>query len=467
MGLTVKLMGCNGLCRRCYENRIRSVDKGTSYDIEKILATLERETLKHPKGKRGHTVCIHGGEPLLMKIEDLERLLKRTCELYGYSSIQTNGTLITDKHIELFKKYKTSIGVSIDGDTWQLNEGRWNAGNLKSEKIQEMTDLVMENMKRCHMAKLSLSIIALLSKYNATKERLPEFTRFLYRTKDELGIISVRTNEAIIYEEKFKKAEELTQDELGYAYCRLADETFADPKLDWLPYRDVIDLMMGYNNATCVFGECDIWRTSSERPIDKDGNLGNCLKGGGAIDGIQVLAAEVYGGERYESLRQTPQELGGCKDCHYWHICRGHCPGEGIDDDWRNRTRNCEAWKALYVHTESKIKAMIPNIITVSELYPVRPTPELIQANIGVGGSTWAKNKRKNLDLIKEEAKTTQRTDMKHADGHGDKSHGDKPHGDSGHGDKPHGDSGMLQRNEHGDSHGDRAHGDHLDMEGR
>lgn len=467
MGLTIKLLGCNGLCRRCYENRIRSVDKDTSYDIERILATLETETLKHPKNQRGHTVCVHGGEPLLMKVEDLERILKRTCELYGYSSVQTNGTLITDKHIGLFKMYKTSIGVSIDGDTAQLNKGRWNAEDLAPEKIQKMTNLVMDNMKRCHEAGLSLSIIALLSRYNATKETLPEFIRFLHRIKDELGIVSIRTNEAIIYEEEFKEEEELAQDELGYAYCRLADEMLSDPKLDWLPFRDVIDLMMGYGDATCVFGECDIWRTSSERPIDKNGNLGNCLKGGGAIDGIQVLAADVFGRERYELLSQVPQELGGCKDCHYWHICKGHCPGEGIDDDWRNRTRNCEAWKALYSHTERKIKAMMPNIFTVSELYPARPTPELVQANIGGGGSTWNKNKRKNIDRLKQEAEAGQRTDTAHTDGHGDKAHGDKPHGDSGHGDKPHGDSGAPQRIEHGDSHGDRAHGDHMDMEGK
>ncbi|MCK4496580.1 MAG: radical SAM protein, partial [Candidatus Aenigmarchaeota archaeon] len=147
MSLTIKTLGCNGLCRSCYENRIRSVSLDTSYDIEAILKTVERETPKTSKGRGGGTVCLHGGEPLLMKFEDIERLLAKVCELYGYTGIQTNGILISDRIIELFKKYKTSVGVSIDGDTAELNYGRWNAKKMSKEEIQRRTNRVLTNMK--------------------------------------------------------------------------------------------------------------------------------------------------------------------------------------------------------------------------------------------------------------------------------------------------------------------------------
>jgi len=462
MSLTIKTLGCNGLCRDCYENRIRSVDLDISYDIEAILETLERETVEIPKERRENTVCIHGGEPLLMKVEDIERLMAKICKLYGYTGIQTNGTLISDRLIELFVKYKTSVGVSIDGDTWELNYGRWNAKKLSKEEIQRRTNRVLTNMKKCRDAGLSVSVIALLRKCNASAERLPKFIDFLLRLKDEFGVNSIRTNEGVVYEDKFRK-DELTNEELAHAFCTIADVVFTSPDIMWLPYRDVIDLMMGYTNATCVFTQCDVWRTASERTIDKDGQVGSCLKGGAATDGLQVPALDRIGYERYESLKQTPQENGGCKDCRFWFICYGMCPGEGEGNDWRNRSRFCEAWKTLFSHIESKIKTLMPNIITAPSLYPTCPSPEMVQANLGSGGSAWQIAKRKNIEEVKKAQdvrKESEKGRTRNGE-HGDRAHGDKPHGDSGHGDSGHGDSN------HGDGHGDVGHGDHSDASGR
>lgn len=458
MPISIKTIGCNGYCRRCYENRIRSVGLDTSYDIEAILETLERETLKIPKEQRYSHACLHGGEPLMMKFEDIKRLVIKVHELYGSGSVQTNGILLTPRFIELFKEYGISVGVSLDGDTWELNYGRWNAKSMSKEEIQKETDNVLDNMRLCKEAGLDLSVIALLSKYNATKERLPEFIRFLLRLRDEFGISWVRTNEAIISEEEERAEEELTNEEMGYAYCKLADVCLSNPELSWLPYREVVDLLMGYTpDATCVFTQCDIWATGSERTIMADGSIGCCLKGGAAFDGIQALAAEAFGDERYRMLRQVPQEEKGCKDCRYWFMCYGGCPGAGINQDWRNRTTVCEAWKQLFVHVEEKLKGLMPNINTLPVFYPKFPSPLLVQASLGEAGSTWSRGKRKDLEDLKQRCKDS--CDVRNR-AHGDKPYGDKPYGDKPHGDKPH------THKPHGDSpygdkpYGDKPHGD-------
>ena len=440
MSLGIKTLGCNGLCRSCYENRIRSVFSDTSYDIEAILTTIEKETVGIPENQRYSGVCLHGGEPLLLEFEDLEKLLSKIHSLYGRTTIQTNGTLISDKIIELFKKYKTSVGISIDGDTAELNYGRWNGGNLTMKQVQEMTDKVLYNMKKCKEAGLSLSVIALLRKYNASQERLGGFIRFLRRLKDEFGVGSVRINKCIVYEEEYRKEEELTNKEMGEAHCKLADICFSSPEIDWLPYRDVVDSLMGYRNATCVFTECDVWRTQSERTIMWDGSIGCCLQGGAAVDGIQALAAEESSKERYVILRQIPQALKGCKDCRYWFMCKGGCPGEGVDNDWRNRTRWCEAWKMLFSHAEKRIRGLFPNVYTLPMFYPAWPSPSQIQYAFGNEGSTWKCGKRKDIRELKERCEETDETSA-HGDlGHGDKGHGDLGHGDNPHGDRPHGD---------------------------
>jgi uncharacterized protein len=352
MSLSIKLLECNGLCRSCYEARIRKVSPVGPYDINAILKTIDIEAAKIPAEERRkyNPPCVHGGEPLLIPIIDLEKILASLCQYWGRTSMQTNGTILTDRHIDLFRKYRTSIGVSIDGDTAELNYGRWNGNGLTGEQVQKMTDRTLDNMRRIKAAGISLSVIVLLRKYNAVAEKLPELERFLFRLKNEFGIYSLRTNEVIVFDSEYMDEEELTPRELGEAFCRLADISFDDPDLDWRPYSDIIKLFSGDNSVTCVFQECDPWRTEAERTVNHHGAIGGCLKTGAGPDGIQALAAECSGGERYHLLPNILQSLGGCKGCDYWPICKGGCPGAAIDNDWRNRTRFCEAWKMLFNH---------------------------------------------------------------------------------------------------------------------
>ena len=91
---------------------------------------------------------------------------------------------------------------------------------------------------------------------------------------------------------------------------------------------------------------------------------------------------------------------------------------EGVDDDWRNKTRFCNTIYALYTQIERDLRY---------EGVMGTPTQQIsTMENVSHG-------------------------DEPHADGgHGDSNHGDRPHGDSNHGDGGHGDK----------AHGDKPHGD-------
>ena len=245
MSLHLKIMDCNGFCRSCYERRIRGVqgnEKG--YDLDAMLETLKREAEKEtPENRRKHSApCVHGGEPLMFPLADLRAILKTTYDLYGRTGIQTNGVLLSDEHLAMFREFKTSVGVSIDGDTAALNRGRWNDGDIAEARVQELTDLTLGNMERaraacptCGAVGLNVSAIVVLRRYNAAPDRLDELVRFLIRL-EKMGIRSVRTNEVIVFEDRFKD-EELTEEELGRAFIRLADLCFEDAGRQWNPYR--------------------------------------------------------------------------------------------------------------------------------------------------------------------------------------------------------------------------------------
>jgi sulfatase maturation enzyme AslB (radical SAM superfamily) len=75
---------------------------------------------------------IFGGEPLLIPEADLEDLWAWGFEKYGRNGIQTNGTLINDRHMQRFRKHRLSVGISIDGPD-ELNDVRW-AGTLEKTR---------------------------------------------------------------------------------------------------------------------------------------------------------------------------------------------------------------------------------------------------------------------------------------------------------------------------------------------
>jgi uncharacterized protein len=424
MSLAVKVLACNGKCQSCYENNLRRVNQNR-YNFQKVYDTLKRE-IKGKKENGYYNPVIHGGEPLLLPLQDLRKFLQLIYKEYGQTGVQTNLIKLDKKHIDLFKRYKTHVGISLDGDDEFMNEGR----GYDPEPV-------MENISRLHEAGIPMSIIIILRKFNVCNlteyETGSKYTYnaslidFIKRLYENYGIKDFRTNPGIVFDKSLRSGEELTTGMMSNAFRELADFTFDNPGLNIQPFRDIVDLMFGFFNATCNFGQCDPVKTEAEIPINEIGELGNCLKNFGAVDGIETLRADTHGYERYSLLRNLPQKYNGCKDCRYWYICYGGCPGEGIDNDWRNRSRFCEAWKNLFAHVENKLKGLFPNIYTPPDFYPVKVDKQAIFESISE--STWQKHKSKNKENIVKNKQVDLVTINGHGDSHGDK-HGDAPHGD-------------------------------------
>ena len=108
-------------------------------------------------------------------------------------------------------------------------------------------------------------------------------------------------------------------------------------------------------NTTCIWNACDPYTTKAVQGIEGNGQSSNC--GRTNKDGIDFVKSGVEGFERYLALYNTPQEHGGCKDCRFFMMCKGQCPGTAIDGDWRNRTEHCEVWMELYAEIEEELVA--------------------------------------------------------------------------------------------------------------
>jgi uncharacterized protein len=154
-------VACNLSCLYCYQNPQRDAGNVRAhYDLDRMKAAVKAE---------GGPFTLFGGEPLLLPLDDLENLWAWGLAEFERNSLQTNGTLVTEQHIELFKRYKVHVGISIDGPG-PLNDLRW-YGSV--DRTREATQKSEAAIARLCQAGLTPSIIITLHRLNAIADALP------------------------------------------------------------------------------------------------------------------------------------------------------------------------------------------------------------------------------------------------------------------------------------------------------
>lgn len=379
MPIAVKavLAKCNFNCSYCFqtpESRVDEFNKG-DYDLKAILKTMEDLHKKCPN----QDIVIHGGECTAYPREDLEAMLKKsyelslqteiykaqsdvmkrlsrkysnkqipkdiyetsmfkTYEIEGKTAIQTNGWKI-DEYFDLFKKYRTSLGVSFDG----LGEANLLRGFGSKEQRLEQATKIEENVFKAIEEKIPVSIIAIITKQNGIKH-IDKLKELLLKLRDK-GVTEGRLNPCTVTDNIADKPKyELSIDEMVKVYNDLF-EFCMKHGLSYSPFKDIAASLRGDSNVVCVFRGCDYYATPSLIAILGDGSVGNCIK--------TYRSEEPYLRDNQTNIKIRRQLLKetDCKDCKWFEFCNGGCPNDGIGGDWRRKTKYC----ALYKHLFEKI----------------------------------------------------------------------------------------------------------------
>ena len=345
MGVEVRPFGvrCNIACQYCYQNPERDAGNELSaYDLEKMKAGVLAD---------GRSFILFGGEPLIMPEDHLEDLWSWGLAQFGSNGIQTNGTLINDRHIELFRKYSVQVGISVDGPG-ELNDVRW-AGSL--EKTRAATARTQAAIERLCAEGLVPSLIVTLHRNNATSDKLPILQDWI-RSLEKLGVRSVRLHLLEIDDERVRTKYALTPEENLEALLSFRQLELELSTLRFDIFDDLRKLLRGDDeHTTCIWNNCDPYTTRAVQGVEGSGQRSNC--GRTNKDGIDFVKSSVEGFERYIALYHTPQSLGGCNGCRFFLQCKGQCPGTAIDGDWRNRTEQCAAWMGILEKLEQELVA--------------------------------------------------------------------------------------------------------------
>ena len=317
-----------------------------SYDMEKMKAALLAE---------GFRFSLFGGEALLLPIEDMRELFRWGKEQFGeisrdyYGSpngIQTNASLMTEEHIAIFKEYDVGVGVSLDGDE-DLNDLRW-MGSV--ERTREATAHSNHMLRRLLEERIPTSLIVTVHAQNARGEQLERLAKWL-RDLSVAGLRYVNFHLLEIDMEDGRENHRLTKAE-NVEVLRMAMGLMETTPLTCAPISDMISLLRGRDQwgktpedvrylggTNCTWNACDPYTTHAVHSVDGQGNRGNC--GRVAKDGVTYVKASRDGYERQLSLYYTPMAYEGCGGCRFFFACKGNCPGEGLQGDWRGKTEHC------------------------------------------------------------------------------------------------------------------------------
>lgn len=346
MGVELRPMGvkCNIACQYCYQHPQRDVeDASKEYDLDLMKEAILQE---------GTDFTLFGGEALMVPLEDLETLWSWGYTTFGKNSVQTNGSLITDEHIRLFKQYKVGVGVSIDGPG-KLNDVRW-AGTL--ERTRKLTQQSEDAIARLCEEGLKPSIIITLHRGNVgTAEKRAQMGSWI-KSLDKMGVQSARLHLMEVESESIRAIYHLTEKENTETllYFNKLEKELKNLRFDI--FSEIESLLKGQDlNLSCVWKACDPYTTAAVRGVEGKGQRSNC--GRTNKEGIDFVKAGLPSYVRYVSLYHTSQEHGGCKGCRFFAMCKGHCPGTSLEGDWRNRTEHCNVWKSLFELTEEKMTA--------------------------------------------------------------------------------------------------------------
>lgn len=340
---------CNLACQYCYDinNHSDTIQNIRNRATNKLLANqdaLLRGIQLLFEGEREKILIFHGGEPLLIQPDALDEFCSHLDEGVQID-IQTNGTLIDQNVIELFRKYRFRVGISLDGcNEFQNSYRLFRNGNSSFQTVMSKIKLLQDNDIR-------FGVIMSLSKKHIGCEQ--ELYDFLAQHHISSNIRRVFASDQF--------SDTMTDQEYVDFFNRLYDIWFEDEEC-LVETRQIMELSSELENV--LVGERTSFCSTSDDcfrryiSLDVDGNLYACNRLYGVDDFYYGNVDNISMDDLMRKMNQLlsrridriQQECAGCSRIA---MCNGGCPAEAYDLYHDYTRSNCDY----------KVKTLIRNHI--------------------------------------------------------------------------------------------------------
>jgi uncharacterized protein len=176
---------CNLRCTYCYWFAEPSVATASKVSHEAVVTQFVRrldEYLSTPDGEAGLNISLHGGEPLLLGKKRFAQLCLQITESAQRHardvsiSCQTNGMLIDEEWVSIFRYFGVNVGVSIDGPKEVHDERR------VGKRGRGSFDLSVRGYRLLQSAELDPGLLAVWGPMAEADELVDFFTNELSAT---------------------------------------------------------------------------------------------------------------------------------------------------------------------------------------------------------------------------------------------------------------------------------------------
>ena len=352
---------CNLSCKYCYmyehaDQSWRGQPKQMSEGHRRLLATRIGEYCAET-GIDRVLVIFHGGEPLLAGASRIVETLGwvRSAVPSGTKvdgSVQSNGVLLTDADLEVFKRERISVSISIDGPN--VANDRHRLDHNGQSTYRDTLDSI-ERLK--HYPEIYAGLLAVLDPLTAPEEILEFFSGmspprldFLLPDANHLVPPPGRAVEPDLYANWLIRAFDLWFDRY--------------PELRVRTFESLLDSIAGLPAETDAFGFGDV----SLLTIETDGTYHDLdvlkiTESGGTVIGLGLedsTIAEAASSSRIQAHRRLLQREGLSAECHSCmvvDICGGGAvPHRFGPNQFDHPTVYCGEMKAVITHARHRVE---------------------------------------------------------------------------------------------------------------
>lgn len=321
-------MACQAGCKYCFAKKSgRMMPRETAVKAIDFIAAIA------PRDKDIH-LTFHGGEPLLAGEEFYAFILPRLTERFGrriHLSIQSNLWAMTDDLADLFRKYRVSVGTSIDGSEAMCDSQR---GEGYYARTMRGAELLKKH-------RIGAGVICTFGAPNADKAAdVFRQSAVPYSIHGAVRAIGAPDNEMNVTTEQMR---------------RILFDSYEAYKADPAHSRvTTVDAMakgiFDGKGRTCTFLDC----LGVFAAIAPDGGVYSCQRFcgmdeyclGNIRDGL--TEETILNSAAYRLLRSAEdKKQASCGDCAHKPYCMGGCLYNTLAADGE-RDPHCEAYKALF-----------------------------------------------------------------------------------------------------------------------
>lgn len=318
---------CNLRCKHCY------VEAGEPLENE-LTTTEALKVIEDFAQLGGEHLIITGGEPFMRKEMLYEVFEKARNTGIEKVFVETNGTLIYDKDVEICRRYDVEFGVSLDSPVQETNDYIRGVGSYE-KSINTIKNLVRAKIR----TKIGMTLM---------KPNIKEVEKMVYLAK-ELGANSITFNIVInkgrakAHEDFFLSLEEMYSTTLAaWRKAREAGvETALENQFKSLEKLTKRDMCGAGTSLLLVSSNGDVYPCNLFLEFEEF-KAGNIKK--------QRLEDIWKNSEALKKFRHlSVLDIEGCKNCELKFIC-GVCPGEIYKEhgSFNKKSSFCPLYKGIF-----------------------------------------------------------------------------------------------------------------------